>query len=191
MFLEILLSLTTISFFSLFALRPTALTISQLLKDIKMKEGTVAKMEQKIENLETAQLLLENENARLPIINSAVPNSPKPDVFSRQIEALASKNSVTILGISIGETVLLGKPLTQKVSKEFTPLPQDSLGMDFTVNAKGSYQNLFTFLKEIENLRLPVLIDSVGLNLSKSEEEKILTLVVSGRTPYLGANPEK
>ena len=51
MFMEILLSLGTISFFAAFALRPTALTIVDLLEQIDEKETTIEKMDQKIQNL--------------------------------------------------------------------------------------------------------------------------------------------
>lgn len=191
MFLEILLSLLTISIFGAFALRPTILTITQLIKDIKAKEEIVVKMEEKIKNLEIAQTLLEDESASLPIVHSSVPSFPQPDVFARQIEALSAKNSVTILAFSIDKTTLLGKPPAPKSSKELKPLPQNSSALEFSLSVKGNYSNLFNFLQETENLRIPVLIDSAGLNLSKLQEEKFLTLVVSGRTPYLGLNPEK
>ncbi|MCK4588646.1 hypothetical protein KAT60_02400, partial [Candidatus Woesebacteria bacterium] len=55
MFLEITLSLVTISFFAVFALKPTLLTIAELTKEIKTKEETVAKMDEKIQNLERGQ----------------------------------------------------------------------------------------------------------------------------------------
>ncbi len=50
MFLEIMLSLSAISFFSIFALRPTFLTIATLLKEINAKKGTIITMDTKIKN---------------------------------------------------------------------------------------------------------------------------------------------
>ena len=50
-YLEILLSLATISVFAIFALRPTILTIAGLLKEIETKKETLAKMDEKISNL--------------------------------------------------------------------------------------------------------------------------------------------
>jgi len=49
-YLELILSITTIICFSLFAIKPTILTIIQLNKEIKSKEETLAKINQKISN---------------------------------------------------------------------------------------------------------------------------------------------
>lgn len=191
MFLEILLSLVTVSFFALFALRPTLLTISQLLKDIKTKEGAVAKMETKIANLETAQFILDQQGNKLTVINSAVFDIPKPEIFARQIDGLGNKNSVSILGLSLEEVTLIGKSSPAKSSKESKPLPAGAYEMNFSLNVGGDYAQLYSFLRDLENLRIPLGIDSLTINSSKVEEQKLLTLAVSGRIPYLGTSEKK
>lgn len=175
MFLEILLSLATISLFGTFAIRPTFLTIAQLLKDIKTKEETIAKMETKILNLEQAQITFVQESARIPIINSSLPEYPQPQIFIRQIEGIADKNSVAILGISVEEATLKGKTMVKK----------DALGLPFSLNLSGSYQNLSSFLNDLDSLRRPVLLETLSFNLSKTSESKTIILAASGRTPYL------
>ncbi|MFH1863880.1 MAG: hypothetical protein ABIJ85_03170 [bacterium] len=186
MFLEILLSLATVSFFGIFALRPTLLTISHLVVDIKSKRETVTVMDTKIKNLETAQQILDSETYRLSLLDSSVLDTPKPEIFARQIEGLSNKNSVKVLGISVGETVILGKAKEAKTSTELKPLPENSQAIVFSTNTTGSYQGLYSFLQDLENLRLSLKIDSYGLTSSKVEGQTLLTLVVSGRIPYLG-----
>ncbi len=166
MFLEILLSLTTISFFAVFALRPTLLTISQLVVDIKSKKETIAVMDTKIRDLATAQQLLLQEASRLSFLETSVFDTPKPEVIARQVEGLSDKNMVNILGLSIEET-------------ELKPLPENSDSISLSLNAAGSYWELYSFLKDVENLRLPVQIDTFQIG--------ALTLVISGRIPYLGS----
>lgn len=178
MFLEILLSLATMSFFAIFALRPTLLTISQLVVDIKSKRETVAAMDTKIRDLSTAQQLLLQETSRLPLLNASVPDTPKPEVVARQIEGLSDKNIVNILGLSIEET-------------ELKPLPENSDSINLSVSATGSYQQLYSFLKDVENLRIPVQIDTFQIGAPKTEEKTLLTLVISGRIPYLGNHEKK
>ena len=58
LFSEILLSLITILLFGIFAIRPTLLTIAQLVKDIRGKEATLALMDQKINSLNRARAIL-------------------------------------------------------------------------------------------------------------------------------------
>jgi|SRR3989339_740189 len=174
MFLEIILSLVTISFFGIFALRPTFLTISTLLKEINSKKDTVAKMDTKIKNLQTAQNILNQESLRIPIVELSIPILPQPQTFVHQIEGSASIAQVQILGIRIDETLLKGAALID-----------DQGMMGFSVSATGSFQNLFSFLKNLENLRNPIKIDVLGISLTKQEMVNVLTLVITGKIPYL------
>ena len=174
MFLEIILSLVTISFFGIFALRPTFLTISTLLKQISSKKDTVAKMDIKIKNLQTAQNILNQESLRVPILELSVPTFPQPQTFVHQIEGGASTAQVQILGVRIDETLLKGAALID-----------DQGMMGFSVSATGSFQNLFSFLENLENLRNPIKIDVLGISLTKQEKVNVLTLVVTGKIPYL------
>ena len=175
MFLEIILSLVTISFFSLFALRPTFLTIAVLLKEINTKKETIAKMDAKIKNLQTAQNILNQESLRIPILELSIPAFPQPQNFAHQIEGIASTAQVEVLGIRVDEIPLRGDVLVK-----------DQGEMGFSISTTGSFQNLFSFLKNLENLRSPVKIDVLGISLAKQEQGNILTLVVTGKTPYLG-----
>ncbi|MDP3994652.1 MAG: hypothetical protein Q8P91_02390 [bacterium] len=178
MYLEILLSLATISFFGVFALRPTLLTISQLVVEIKSKKETIAIMNIKIKNLESAQQILLQETYRLPLLDTSVFDTPKPEVIARQFEGLSNKNIVKISGLSFEKTTL-------------KPLPENSEAINLTVSAAGSYQGLYSFLKDVENLRIPVQIDTFQIGTAKAEDKTFLTLAISGRIPYLGNHEKK
>ena len=187
MFLEIILSMIAISFFASFALRPTVITISELVKEIKSKEQTVAIMDQKIQDLAAAKATFNRESARIPQVLAAVPDSPTPETFVRQIEGLAAKNSLSLLGISVEEVTLVGeaKPST---SDSETSFPQGARDLTFSANLSGSYPGLLTFLSDLEKLRRPGKIDTVIIATSEKDGVKILTIVVSGRTVYLDQN---
>ena len=76
MFLELLLTLVTVSFFAAFALRPTLLTIIELLKEIDTKEETLTKMSTKIQNLQQAQTLFLQEQSRISLLETTIPDTP-------------------------------------------------------------------------------------------------------------------
>lgn len=186
MFMEILLSLGTVSFFAVFALKPTLVTIAGLAKEIKSKEETVAKLDTKIQNLTTAQTLLDQEITRLPLIEGAVPRVASPETFVRQIEGLAVKNSVSLLGISIGEVTLLGESKgPKKTDVGVNPLPEGANGVSFSLSIAGEYSRLSSFLVDLEKLRRPISVDSTGISSSETDEGKILVVLVSGRFPYI------
>jgi hypothetical protein len=187
MFLEVLLSLATISFFTFFALKPTLVTIADLYKEIQAKEETVSKMDQKIQNVSTAQSVYEGELSRIPLTQNSVPNTPIPEIFARQIEGLAVTNGLNLLGVSVGQVTLVGvEKKIPAAEGELQPLPEGARTLSFSVSVTGAYPQLSKFLLEMEGLRRPIKIDNVGLTASQTEEGKKLVLLVSGRVPYLG-----
>lgn len=186
MFLEIFLSSITIIFFGVFALRPTVLTIAELYKQVKSKEETVQKLDQKINALGQAQNIYANQTSRIFAVEQVAPVAPSPETFVRQLEGIASKNNAKILGISVGEVVLKGTTTVKRESLEVSPLPEGAKGLSFSLSASSDYPYLIGFLKDLEKLRRPIKIDSLGFNSSIVGENKILVLVVSGRVPYLG-----
>jgi hypothetical protein len=189
MFLEIILSLTTISAFATFALRPTALTITQLLEEIDQKEETIQKMDTKIQNLQIAQNLYAQEQSKIALLDQAVPTNPAPEVYIRQLEGLASTRGVNVLGMSIGELTLVGEADKKKRgSDKLEPLPQDSGEVTFSISAQGTYQQLDTYFNDLNNLRRPPKIDSINFNAAKTEEGQTLVLIIQGRVPYLNQN---
>ena len=80
-FLEIVLSITTVIVFLLFALKPTALTIINLLQQISEKRQTLAALTQKVTDLQTASTLLDQNQNILPDIDNAVPTYPTPTFY--------------------------------------------------------------------------------------------------------------
>jgi hypothetical protein len=186
MFLEIMLSLATISFFSAFALRPTLLTIAQLLNEIEAKEEVIAKLDTKIENIGIAEGVYTSEAPRIPFTVQSVPTNPSVEILTRQVEALAVANQVNLLGVSFGEVVLAGEEKqAPRSDSEISPLPEGAAPVTFSISVTGSYQSLFNFLSSLENLRRPIRIDTTGMTASVTEEGKKIVLLVSGRVPYL------
>ncbi|HJX59199.1 hypothetical protein A2V61_03735 [Candidatus Woesebacteria bacterium RBG_19FT_COMBO_47_8] len=187
MFLEVLLSLGTVSFFTFFALKPTLVTVAGLYKEIKSKQETVAKMDTKIKNIAAAQTTFNTESSRILLTQISVPDLASPETFVRQIEGLAASSSINLLGISIGQLTLAGEAKKVPTSETDTePLPEGVPPLVFSISVNGTYAGLASFLSELENLRRPVKIDNVGFTASQTEEGKKLVLLISGRVPYLG-----
>lgn len=185
MFLEVLLSLVTILIFSIFALRPTLITIATLVREIRNKEELVIKTDEKIAALDRASEIYSQEEQKIAIVKQAVPSSPEPDSFLRQIEGLSQKNGVQILGVSFGEVILSGKQPEKKSRDELKSLPENAGAVTFSVSVGADYLNLLSFLADLEGLRRPSKVDAAGLNSSQTPEGTTLTLVISGRTPYI------
>lgn len=181
-FLEIILSLITILIFSLFAIKPTILTIIDLTQEIKSRESTVLKLNQKISNLQNASLVLEQFATVIPLIEQSVPKTANIDGVVGQLQELASQSSIKVLGISSTDVLLFGNK--DKVEIIQNKLPQDAGETPITISITGAYQNLYSFLSNVENLRRPIKIDSFSMNSSQTEEGFVLVMVITGRFPY-------
>lgn len=184
-FLEIILSLVTITIFTLFALKPTTITIIDLVKEIKGKQETLKRLNKKIQDLSTARALFNDQGARIELINSTVPSQPQPEKFIRQIEGLSAFDQVKILGISSGEITLVGTPKVKKKRSSIKPFPQGANEIPLSISVSGDYPNLKSFIADVESLRRPFKIDLLGINSSQTPEGKIIVAVISGRIPYI------
>lgn len=191
MFLEIILSLSTIIIFTVFALKPTAVTIIELVKEIENKKATVVTLDKKIGDLEIAQEVYSRNQNILSAINSSVPNSPEPQIFSSQVESLSRNNSVNILGVSIGEAVLQGLEDKKAVSSELKPFPQNARELTVSISVSGNYQNLVSFIQSLEKNIRPIKMDIVGFNTTQNDLEQVISVIISGRIPYLGDTEQK
>ncbi len=186
MFLETLLTLGVVAFFGASALRPTLLTIIELREQIKAKEEAVVKMDTKIQNLSSAQSTYSQELDRILLLDSAVPDSPSPEIAARQFEGLANRNSVSVLGMAAGEAVIVGKEEKPKRKREeFAVLPEGAGELSFTLSVSGSFQSLNSFLSSMDDARRPIKTDAASINSSQTDIGRILVLVVSGRLPYI------
>lgn len=185
-FLEIILSLSTVIIFLVFALKPTALTIISLLKEISGKKETIASLNQKLADLNKANTVFDQNQTAIPDIETAVATSPQPDLIVQQIEGLAVKNSVDILGASIGQVTIIGTAPVKKSSSDVKPLPGGAKEMAISLNVRGNYSNLLSFLKDFENLRIVTKIDTIAITSSTTDKGQTIVAIISGRVPYLG-----
>src|SRR3972149_9457050 len=188
MFLEILLSLVTISLFSLLALRPTLITIAELIKEIESKKETVAQMEGKIENLSQAQTVWDQEINKIRLLETSIPKNPIPDGFIRQIEGLAFKDSVSVLSMSTAEITLVGKDKGE-VEETLDGLVLGTSGeVVYSARVAADYQELLSFLSDIDKMRRPTNIESLTIDMTKTDQGLQLVLVMKGSIPYMKDN---
>lgn len=184
MFLETILSITTIIIFSLFAIRPTLTTIISLVNEVKTKEKMVSFLDEKIDNLDKAREVYGREQANIQIIETAIPDYPSPDILAKQIEALANQNSVRLIGFSVGETQIKGKAVAEKKTDNLKKMPEGSGGMPITINLAGEFPNLFLSLKDLEKLLIPIKFDAFRISSLNLEAGKSVVMAITGRAPF-------
>jgi hypothetical protein len=190
-YLEILLSLGTVAIFTLFALRPTILTIAQLLKDIESKRQTLAIMDTKITNLAQAQSLYEQERSKIVLLESAIPKTSEPDIFSRQVEGLVGAHDINITSFTLEGGTILGSTIPKSTG---TPakdtLPEGAAETGFTLTGTTpieNYQKISSFLTDFEKLRRPVVINEIRITRGQEKDSQEIVLYLKGQLPYLSS----
>lgn len=94
--IELAATFILISFFLFFAIRPTVLTISALIGEIKSKELLSREMKKKISSVILAQDLFSQVQERYSVVESCLPVLPRFSQATNQIEGLLEKQSLEV-----------------------------------------------------------------------------------------------
>lgn len=174
--LEVLLAFLTVSFFAVFAIRPTVATISQLVSDTRSQKEIADRLDEKIKALREAQELWSAQQERIKLLDGALPGDPLPDQAIQQIEGLAAKHNTNLVAVNVGKAHLFG-PSPKK--------PQADFEASFSV--LGTFDNTHAFLQDVERLRRVMVVKSFSYGPAKKEEEaekEQILLVVGVTVPY-------
>ncbi len=146
----IILSLVTVIFFIIFAIKPTLTTIAQLLRQIKDQQKVVTELEKKITNLAQAQTEYLAVEPDLYLVDQALPQEPQVTLLIKQLETLAYQNEVKIDRLRFNE-VDLAKKATTKTEKQ---------AINFNLSVSGDYANLKNFLTSLSTLRRLIVVEN-------------------------------
>lgn len=178
-YVMLILSLLTAAFFGLFAIKPTLVTISRLMREIKDGKEIDAKLSQKINALTTLDQqyrALEND---LIVVETALPTKPEFDSILAQLEKVANENQVELstvifqpLELATARQVNL-RPPTAKIGFTLTPIA-------FKASFVGEYQNLTATLASLYQLKRLTTLKALTISPTREGEGLILHLTGEG-----------
>lgn len=170
----IIFSLITVIFFIIFAIRPTLVTIAQLIKQTKDQKLVVTELEKKINNLAEAQKNYLVVSDDLNLVEEALPSKANPSLLTRQIETLARQAGISVVNLRFNNISILqaNAPKGERVE------------VLFSFNGLGEYQNLKTFLKSLTTLRRIILVEAFSFQTGK-ENSNILSLNINGKAWFM------
>lgn len=111
-YIMLILSFFTMSFFGIFAIRPTLKTITQLQRKIKDSQFVSQALEEKIISLSQAKEAYQKVEKSLPLIAKALPPEPQFSFFLQDLESLAQEVDATISGVKLESVDLTKKDPT-------------------------------------------------------------------------------
>lgn len=181
LFLEILLSIITITFFSAFAIRPTIYTILDLSKDIKAKEETIAQLDKKINDIKKARTIYQIQQENIALLKTAVPNNHAVDSLATNIEAIANNNGVNLQNLSAQKVAILGP---EQIDNKAVKLPLNAQTLGVSLNVDGEFGSLFNFLRDLSNSLRP-LRGSLNITTQDTNDKHTILVTITGFAPYL------
>lgn len=136
----ITISLFTLSFFGLFAIRPTIETIVTLNKQLKDNQEVLKKIKQKQTDLAKLTQDFETMSGEIALIENAIPNSPNIPYLSRQIETIALRNSVVLTSLDFGSV-----DSEEQKSGELASFP-------ISISVEGNETDVNKFIRELTSI---------------------------------------
>jgi len=150
--LYLVLSLLLIIVLIWAALRPTLITIASLSGDIKQQEEIEKKLDVKLSQISQAQQVLSANEARLVVLNQALPVGEEFSAWGKRMEELAQESGVVLTGVSLENY------------------------QNFSLTVQGNYSQLKSFLDRVESLRRLMKIES-----SQIVSAEKLTMTIKGK----------
>lgn len=148
----LVLTILTIIFFAVFAIRPTLITIAELLKTIHDRQEVLVQLETKSESLAKAQQSYLEYSDTLNRLQTAIPaDTAVPDLITA-IEALAAKHQLSLNSLTLGEFSFDSSPNTFSEPQLFP----------FSLAVNGEYQSLQNFLNDVLAMPRFITVEAVS-----------------------------
>lgn len=176
--LELLLTIGSVIFLAVFAIQPTLVTMSDLVKEIEEKKVVNQKLSQKVAALASAQSEFLSLKPQIELLDQALPTVPNIVYDLKLIEKMASENSILITGLNMPELPPEEAPINSKdLERQSTPV---------TVTAQGDYLSIRNFVEQLKNSRRSVSVNSVVFSLKNARGKSSLTANITLDLPYFG-----
>ncbi len=147
-YLYITLTLFTLSFFGLFAIRPTLSTISNLDKQYKDNLLVYKSLKDKLSALQNLDIQYQEIQPDLELVYSAIPKASKIPYLTRQLENLAFADNLTITHLSFDSVEIYPN------KKNFS-----MYSFKFTISVEGSNNDVNKFIADFINFDRIIGID--------------------------------
>ncbi|QQG40867.1 MAG: type 4a pilus biogenesis protein PilO [Candidatus Levyibacteriota bacterium] len=165
----IFFTLTALSLFGVFAINPTISTIAHLQKQLSDNKFIEEKLQEKIESLNTLQnryALLEDVR---PTILNAIPKKPTVPLFAAQLQSVAQANNINIARLQIFQVEISNNTNNTNSQKNY-----GSFG--FTLDLKGTQNNLNSFLSSLVDFERIISIDTISFGSVKEKDNLQISL---------------
>lgn len=171
------ITIFTVTFFLIVAIKPTLVTIAKLNKEIKDKTEASIQLQKKIDAIVAAQDIYARNSDNLVLLDDAFPEKSEFPRLAYFFEQISTSSGVIIKSLNFEK---IGSPSNK--AKDTSLL--STLPLNFSIIAKGDYPQLKNFLTELESSRRIIKITSTTFNQQKKDEKVELTIYISGQASF-------
>jgi Tfp pilus assembly protein PilO len=170
----LILTFIALIIFSIFAINPTLSTIFDLKKQISDSQFAVESLKKKLINLNSLSTQYQTLQPDLPILLSALPQTPNVASVVGQVQQLAQLKNVQIVALESTNVSLYPPPKPGDAEKYFI----------FNVTVQGNYESLISFMTSITTFTRVTSVESVAYTVS-AQENQLPKLTIRARAYFL------
>lgn len=163
----------TLAFFGVFAIRPTIITATTLIKNVDDLKKLNIEYENKINSLIRAQSEYEKIREDIPLINDVLPPNAAFSKVAINLEKYADQENITINQLQI-DSVPISTPSSGTKLEKY----------GFNINGFGSYSSIKAFTNHLINWKRLVNIKSIEFNQENSTSSGFLRFSLKGIIYY-------
>jgi Tfp pilus assembly protein PilO len=168
---ELVMSILVVAVFALFALRPTLITMSNLLKEIEEKQQLDEDLQEKIAALSTAQSEWTAYKSQFDKLERSFFQDPSLEEVMLYLEYLARQEDVLVTTVTSPEIPVKMEPSDDQSIKLLTLTPYET-----NFQAVGSYENILNFLGRIEQQQPLMSVESVQIAINQKDDVSPLSV---------------
>lgn len=172
-FIYLVLTFSALTFFGLFAINPTIITIIKLQKELEENKQVSKQLQTKTQNISNLHQQYAEIEPDLQYVYNAIPKKADAPLLSAQIAGLIKKHDLTIETYRVAQVQLI-----QNNKKK-----QNPSSFIFTLQASGNYDQMLEFSNELTRISRIVTIESMSIGNDIREDKLVLT--IRGRQYFL------
>ncbi|MDP2585320.1 MAG: type 4a pilus biogenesis protein PilO [Candidatus Levybacteria bacterium] len=170
-FFGIILTFCALSFFGLFAIKPTVATILKLQKELSDSQFVFGQLEIKIKNLTELRKQYFNLQGDLPIVTNAITIQPDTHLLFAQIQSIAQTSNIAIKKLQNSEV---------EIFKNNKNIDKNYYSYSFTIAGSGSFENILRFVQILTDMERIVNIETFSINNIADQENGSLGFDIQG-----------
>jgi len=172
-YFTITLTLLSLSFFGLAAIRPTLITAVSLLKSVSDLKKLNIEYENKIGSIVRAQSEYEQIRDNLPLIETALPRTGSFHTLATSLENFAQNSNVSLNQLQIDSVSISKLPPSGQLNK-----------FGFSLIAVGDYSSISSFLQTMLNSQRIVTIDTLDFASEGGTTSGTIRITLKANTYY-------